>query len=411
MEKSKSREIIALKPAQYTYPVFIIQLAIQQRIISFSSWRAIEKNFKLWAQFFSLPTPDFTTIRQWFLKLGLFELKKEKEKRTDWIFIIDTILEQGHKKCFLVLGLSYQKWSEKLKSDRTNLQHHDLEVLALEVLDTTKGEIIESRINNLAKNVGKPLQIISDHGSDIKKGIELYISKNSGIIYTYDFTHQVALWLKKDLSKDPKFLEFVQQCNLTLSQIKQTKLSFLRPTSQRSKARYHNIDILVNWGLNILQYWKKQDFSLITTEFIIDKETLFLLREELDQNSLGKLAKILGTKASSFTSFRLVIKDKIGQNLWQQKGNLIAQAAELGRRKFLEKLGWLFDYEKELHIYAEILEVFDLAKKQFIQQGLHQKSQQDWLKLTEKFSDSSWIQSTKHACQSIRALLKEEKSH
>ena len=183
MEKSKSREIIALKPAQYTYPVFIIQLAIQQRIISFSSRRAIEKNFKLWAQFFSLPTPDFTTIRQWFLKLGLFELKKSKEKRTDWIFIIDTILEQGHKKCFLVLGLSYQKWSEKLKSDRTNLQHHDLEVLALEVLDTTKGEIIESRINNLANNVGKPLQIISDHGSDIKKGIELYISKNSGIIY------------------------------------------------------------------------------------------------------------------------------------------------------------------------------------------------------------------------------------
>ena len=291
--------------------------------------------------------------------------------------------------------MSYQKWSEKLKSDRKNLQHHDLEVLALEVLDTTKGEIIESRINNLAKTVGKPLQIISDHGSDIKKGIELYISQNSGIIYTYDFTHQVALWLKKDLSKEPKFLEFFQQCNLTLSQIKQTKLSFLRPTSQRSKARYHNIDIIVNWGLNILQYWKKQDFSLISTEFIIDKETLFLLREELPQNSLGELAKILGTKASRFTSFRQVIKDKIGQDLWQQKGNLISQAAELGRRKFLAKLGWLFDYEKELHITAEILEIFDLAKKQFIQQGLHQKSQQDWLKLTEKFSDSSWIQSTK----------------
>ncbi len=61
---------------------------------------------------------------------------------------MDTILERGTKKCFLVLGLSYQKWSEKLKSDRTNLQHHDLEVLALEVLESTKGEIIESKINN-----------------------------------------------------------------------------------------------------------------------------------------------------------------------------------------------------------------------------------------------------------------------
>ena len=71
--------------------------------------RYIEKNFKLWAQFFSLPTPDFTTIRQWFLKLGIFELTKSKEQRTDWIFIVDTILERGTKKCFLVLGLSYQK--------------------------------------------------------------------------------------------------------------------------------------------------------------------------------------------------------------------------------------------------------------------------------------------------------------
>jgi hypothetical protein len=68
--------------------------------------------------------------------------------------------------------LSYQKWSEKLKSDRKNLQHHDLEVLALEVLDSTKGELLEFLIDKLAKTVGKPLQIISDHGSDLKKGIE-----------------------------------------------------------------------------------------------------------------------------------------------------------------------------------------------------------------------------------------------
>ncbi len=65
--------------------------------------------------------------------------------------------------------MTYQKWSQKLKSDRKNLQHHDLEVLALEVLDTTQGETIEFLINNLAKTVGKPVQIISDHGSDIKK--------------------------------------------------------------------------------------------------------------------------------------------------------------------------------------------------------------------------------------------------
>ena len=343
-----------------------------------------------------MPTPDFTTIRQWFLKLGLFELRQEKEKRTDWIFIVDTILEQGAKKCFLVLGLSHQKWLEKIQSESKNLRHQDLEVLAIEVVDTTKGEIIESKINNLANVVGKPIQIISDHGSDIKKGIELYITENPEVIYTYDFTHQIALWLKKELSKNQKFQDFLRQCNLARSQIQQTKLSFLIPPCQRSKARYHNIDIIVNWGLKVIQYWKKQDFSLISTKFIIDRETLFILREKLDKTTLCKLAKALGIPALNFSSFYQVVTDKIGQELCQEKGEIIFQAAEIGRRKFLEQLGWLFNYEKELQIYAEIIEVFDLAKKQLIQEGLHQKSQLDWLELTktEKFSDLPWIQSS-----------------
>ncbi len=256
----------------------------------------------------------------------------------------------------------------------------------------------------MANTVGKPLQIISDHGSDLKKGIELYITENPEIIYTYDFTHQIALWLKQELSNNQKFQDFLHQCNLTHSQIQQTALSFLIPTAQRSKARYHNIDILVNWGLNVLQYWEKQDFSLISTEFIIDRETLFILREELSQISLGKLAQTLGEKASDSSSFHQIITDKIGQEQCRKKGKIISQAAEVGRRKFLEKLGWLFAYEKELHIYAEILKVFDQAKKQFLQQGLHQKSQQDWLNLTAKFPDLPWIQASQKKVNQYLAI-------
>ena len=328
--------------------------------------------------------------------MGFFELKKEKEKRSDWIFIIDTILEQGSRKCLLVLGISYQKWFRKLQENSRNLRHQDLEVLALEIVHSTTGEILESKLNNLANAVGKPLQIISDHGSDIKKGIELYIGQNPETIYTYDFTHQVALWLKQEFSKNSRFQEFLHQCNLTRSQIQQTALSFLIPPSQRSKARYHNIDILVNWGLKVLHYWKKQDFSLISTKFIIDRETLFILREKLDQTTLRKLAKALGTPALNFSSFSQVVTDKIGQELCREKSEIIFPAAEIGRRKFLEKLGWLFSYEKELQIYAETIEVFDLAKKQLNEEGLHQKSGLDWLELikTEKLSDLPWVQSS-----------------
>ncbi len=212
------------------------------------------------------------------------------------------------------------------------------------------------------------------------------------------------MWLKKELSHNTKFQEFLHQCNLTRSQIQQTKLSFLRPPSQRSKARYHNIDILVTWGLKVLQYWKKQNFSLISTQWIIDRETLSLLREELDQDSWGKLAKILGTEASDFTSFSQAVADQIGREIYQQKSQIISRAASVGRRKFLEKLGWLFNYEQELNITAEILEVFALAKKQLIQQGLHQKSQQEWENLAIKFEPSPWVQKSQQKVSEYLAI-------
>ncbi|MDJ0590831.1 MAG: hypothetical protein QNJ72_12675 [Pleurocapsa sp. MO_226.B13] len=212
------------------------------------------------------------------------------------------------------------------------------------------------------------------------------------------------MWLKKELSKNAKFQELLNQCNLTRSQIQPTKLSFLTPPAQRAKARYHNIDLLVSWGLKVLEYWKRQDFSLISTEFIIDRETLFILRDELDKTCLKKLPLLLGITAPDFIYFSEVMTKKLGQKLWEEQGKLISQAAKLGRRKFLEKLGWLLNYEKELHITAEILEVFTLGKKQLIKQGIHPLSQQDWLKLSEKFSDSAWIQSAQQKVSQYLAI-------
>ena len=70
------------------------------------------------------------------------------------------------------------------------------------------------------------------------------------------------------------------------------------------------------------------------------------MSDELDKTCLKKLPLLLGIKAPDFISFSEVMTKKLGQKLWEEKGKLISQAAELGRRKFLEKLGWLLNYEK-----------------------------------------------------------------
>ncbi len=63
------------------------------------------------------------------------------------------------------------------------------------------------------------------------------------------------------------------------------------------------------------------------------------------------------SEVSNFTDFSRIITEKIGQKLCQEKSQLISQAAELGRRKFLEKLGWLLNYEQQLHCFRSCLKI------------------------------------------------------
>ena len=247
---------------------------------------------------------------------------------------MDTILGHGSKICFVILGISYQKWLQKLQDNVKNLQFHDVQVLALEVLEQTKGTILASIINNLTSTIGQPLQIISDHGPDIKKGIELHIKSHPKIIYTYDFTHQVSLWFKEKTSKDQQFDFFLRECRCIRSRIHRTPLYFLRPPISKSRARYHNVDILINWAQNVFQFWEKQDFF-----------------EIYPRNSVGK-------------------------------------------KIFLREFSLLLRYEEVVETYAGILFVYNSAKKLLNENGLHQNSLQDWLQLTKNYPNYPEIQSS-----------------
>ncbi len=254
--------------------------------------RGIERNFYLFSQFLSLPTPDFRTIRQWFLKLGLFELQTQKEQRDDWLFIIDTTFGHSPKQCLLILGIPYQKWLQKLQSDGAQLQYHDVQVLSLNVLESTKGTILASILHDLTSIVGQPLQIISDHGPDLIKGIKLHRKEHPDIISTYDFTHQVALWFKEKASQDTRFRNFLAECSSIPSKINRTNLSFLMAPRAKSASRYHNVDIFINWALKLFNYWSKQDFSLLDPvpsrgrkKFLSQFHSLLRYEPELDTYS------------------------------------------------------------------------------------------------------------------------------
>lgn len=193
----------------------------------------------------------------------------------------------------LILGISQTRLTQITQLEKRSLSHQDVEVLTLEVMTQSTGKMIEQILIDLGERVGTPKQIVADKGSDVKKGIELYQAQNPTVIYTYDVTHQMAALLKNELSSDQRYKAFVQQCQLTRQQIQQTELCFLMPPKQRSQARYHNVDILINWGLEILKYQSHNDFNLVSTELKLDREMLLELVDILPLKTLNKLRNLV----------------------------------------------------------------------------------------------------------------------
>jgi hypothetical protein len=215
------------------------------------SFRGIEKTLELFNNL-EQKTPSFTCIRKWLGRIGLYELNREKEYRSDWIFIVDFTVELGKQKALVVLGISQQHLVSKIIPDGRGVLHGDVELLGLEIMDSTTGEIIKQKLDEISSRVGKPIQIVADHGSDLARGIKLYQQENEAVIYTHDVTHAMAILLKNELKSDDKYQSFIQKCNGCRQQLQQTELSFLSPPTQRSHCRYFNVERLTEWGLKLL---------------------------------------------------------------------------------------------------------------------------------------------------------------
>jgi hypothetical protein len=378
--------------------VCTILLAIKFLISGLNSFRGIAKTFEILSsiestdstiEILSQQAPKFNTIRQWVLRLGLYELNRTKEYRTDWIFILDMTIEIGKNKCLVILGIPQKKLAIIIKQSARSLQHQDVEVLSVEILSTTVGTVISEKLNNLAERVGNPIQIVSDRGSDIKKGIDLYIENHPTTIATYDITHKMANLLKQELSADKQFQKFFKECNLTRQRVQQTDLCFLSPPTQRAKSRYHNIDILVAWAMKIISYEEKQYFSAIDNTYILDKEADRALRLRISADTIKILKKAKPSAAENLDKFSQAMSNILTPQIWQIEREKICQAASLGRRKFYEKFGWLLSYRTDIQTYSEMLALISSVQTQIKNQGLHSLSRSQWIETLEQNSPRS----------------------
>ena len=182
-------------------------------------------------------------------------------------------------------------------------------------MHSTKGELVEQKLSQVSERVGHPVQIVADHGSDLKKGIKLYQQNHPEVIYTYDVTHGMALLLKHELAADERYQSFLQKCHQLRQQLQQTELAFLSPPAQRSQCRYFNVEKLIDWARKLL------DSPL---------ETLVELMPTLELATL--------------------------------------------KQRLFDRLGWLIDYQEDLSLWGQMVNMTRTLETQLKLCGLNQQS-------------------------------------
>jgi hypothetical protein len=156
--------------------------------------------------------------------------------------------------------------------------------------------------------------VLSDEGAELKKAMVLFRQESpqlQQVPHVFDIKHKVATILKKELHEDKTWQSYVTQTNRTKLRVTLTELAFLVPPGLRNKARYMNLDTLVDWGCRVLAY----------------------LDDPCD--------------------FR---------------------GAKVDRKKLGKKLGWLRDYRQPLAAWAEVLQVAAGAETYVRREGYHARA-------------------------------------
>lgn len=253
----------------------------------------------------SAPTGECGQL--WLLRIGLYEVTRPKEMADDRVWIIDHTVQIGDMKCMLILGCRLSWWQE----NRGPLNHRDVEVLALEPMVKSNGEMVCNQLQDTAIKTGVPRAIVSDHGTDIRGGIEAFQKDHPQTVNLYDIAHKMAILLKRELEADDDWSEYLQQIGQVKQRLQQTALAFLTPPTPRNKARYMNLEKLVTWGTKTLAY---VDRPYPVSEVPLDK------------------------------------------------------------RQLREKLGWLVTYRKPLRRWKSIMGIVDTTLEFIRQEGYHRRA-------------------------------------
>jgi hypothetical protein len=200
--------------------------------------------------------PHFTTSIGWALQVGLHCLQQAQHPLDEqWVCIADFTIQIGSKKALIVLRVPVSAFSQ---GKALTLKH--VEVIGLSLGETWNSDRVNTVLLSLFARCGWPSHVVSDCGSDIKKGIvETLLEAPKRASWISDVTHFVANALKHYYAKLAFFQQFQSLCTRIRHRLQQTKFAFLLPPKARAKGRFLSVSRQAQWGLRTITYLDAQE--------------------------------------------------------------------------------------------------------------------------------------------------------
>lgn len=236
-------------PSGQQYPVVTVHWFLSLVLECGASLRCAAKALNLFGSIMGQDgmTPDRSTGRLWLLRIGLAALLRPKVIAEDWVWMVDHSIQIGQCKCLVILGIRQCNLPEGRP-----LIHQDMEPIALVPMMSSTKETVAVCLENAVTHTGVPRAILDDHGADLHGGVEIFRQAHPQTGEFYDIKHKAACLLKALLGRDTRWKPYASQLGKTKFALQQTALACLTPSSQRSKARFMNLGVLVKWGVETL---------------------------------------------------------------------------------------------------------------------------------------------------------------
>jgi hypothetical protein len=246
-------------PSGHRFAVVVIRFTIFWFVHLHISCRAVCGVWLSLQLLLGLPGPSHQTVCTWALRVGLFLLQRRHPGHPDWVFVIDSTLRLGDRKCLVILGA---RLADLAALDGAPTPR-DFVTLDVAVTGHAGADFVKRRVESVCERVGAPRQIVSDHSGEFTAGVRLVQEDHPGVVATYDISHKLCCLLEAQLQADPRWLAFLKGCSACLPRLQQTPGAFLKPPALRTMARYMHVSEHVEWAEKVLGVLDRQDVAVL----------------------------------------------------------------------------------------------------------------------------------------------------